>query len=69
MKGLSVLPVFRCILEEITTKINTPFLHYVNGLSLLSDASGLSADLVHPSPEGANTIAKNLINILKNHIR
>ena len=51
--------------QNAVAEINLPNLHYINGLSLLSDARGLSGDLVHPSPDGANEIAKNLINCIE----
>ena len=67
--GKSNLSDFRKVVEEEVKLINTPNLHYISGLSLLGGPGGLSCDLVHPSPDGANTIAKNLIDILKSHIR
>ena len=68
MIGKSNLSDFRQIMEELVWKINSPTVHYINGLSLLSGAGGLSADLVHPSPDGANEIAKNLINQIKPYV-
>ena len=68
MVGKTNLSAFRRIVEEEVAEINLPNLHYINGLSLLPDASGLSADLVHPSPDGANEIARNLINQIKPYV-
>ena len=65
MIGKDNLNRFRKIVENAVAEINLPNLHYINGLSLLSDARGLSGDLVHPSPDGANEIARNLIKYIK----
>jgi lysophospholipase L1-like esterase len=36
-----------------------------NGRALLSSPTGLSADLVHPSSDGMNQIASNLVREIK----
>lgn len=68
MVGKTNLSSFRTVIEDEVRRIDSKNLHYVNGLSLLSDAGGLSADLVHPSPDGAEKIARNLIAEMKPYL-
>jgi hypothetical protein len=68
MIGKTNLSTFRTVIEEEVARLHSANLHYINGLSLLSGPGGLSADLVHPSPDGANQIALNLINVMKPYI-
>lgn len=68
MIGMTNLSTFRTVIEEEVARLHSANLHYINGLSLLSGPGGLSADLVHPSPDGANQIALNLINGMKPYI-
>ena len=68
MVGDSQISDFRRIIEEETIKLSLPKLHYVNGLALLGSPRGLSADLVHPSQDGADEIASNLIKVMKKYV-
>ncbi|MFI3212818.1 MAG: SGNH/GDSL hydrolase family protein [Eubacteriales bacterium] len=51
---------YRSILEKIVEELNTPYLHYINGKTLLTDLSGVSYDFIHPSDLGMIEISKNL---------
>lgn len=51
---------WRRIIERQVKEYHSPFVHYIDGLSLLDGAWGLSADRVHPSPLGVRAIAQNL---------
>lgn len=66
--GKNNLSEFRSVIEKEVRRINSENLHYINGLSLLSSPRGLSGDLVHPSPDGANEIARNLIKKMKPYL-
>lgn len=57
---------FRKIVREEVQKSRYANAHYVNGLSVLDSAFGLSGDLVHPSPEGVSVMAENLTKIIQN---
>lgn len=52
---------WREIVGEEAMRISSPFAHYINGLELLGDPSGLSCDYVHPSPLGIDQITTRLI--------
>lgn len=60
INGENKLNVWREAIDRLVAAHHSPFVHYVNGLSLLDSARGLSADRVHPSPRGARQIAANL---------
>ena len=66
--GEGKLSEFRSIVEEEAALIASPYLHYVNGLSLLGGARWLSGDFVHPTQAGADEIAKNLIREMEKYI-
>ena len=51
---------FRRIVKETVKKLNMPKLIHIDGREILKNSSGLMSDLVHPSPEGMEEIAKNL---------
>ncbi len=52
---------FRKIVKETVEKLNMPKLIHLDGREILKNVSGLMAeDLVHPSPEGMEEMAKNL---------
>ena len=61
MKGEKTAARFREIVGEEAMRVVTPYVHYINGLELLSDPSGLSGDYVHPSPIGIERITNLLI--------
>ena len=52
---------WREVVGEETMRITSPFVHYINGLELLGDPSGLSGDYVHPSPMGIDQITSKLV--------
>ena len=60
---------WREVIGEETLRITSPFVHYINGLELLGDASGLSCDYVHPSPIGIDRITKALIEKISKFIK
>ena len=68
MKGESTAARFREIVGEEAMRVKTPYVHYINGLELLSDPSGLSGDYVHPSPIGIDRITKALTEKLSSFI-
>ena len=51
---------WRTIIERQVKEYASPFVHYVDGLSLLDGAWGLSGDRVHPAPIGVLAIAQSL---------
>ena len=64
MVGKTNLSTFRTVVSEEVERVGCENLHYINGLLLLGGPEGLSGDLVHPSPDGAEIIANNLIKLL-----
>ena len=60
--------VWRRALKEISDELNLANLVYINGLDLLGDAEGLSADEVHPNIYGVYGIAEKLTEIMKRHL-
>ena len=69
MLGKSNLDRFREVVAEEVARIGTENLHYVSGLELLGGAHGLSGDFVHPTPNGADEIAKNLIQAISKYVK
>jgi hypothetical protein len=59
---------WRRIIRELVEKRNSPYVHYVDGLSLMNGAWGLSGDFVHPAPVGVRAISKNLISEIEKYI-
>jgi hypothetical protein len=51
---------FRAIVRNIVRQLGRPNLIHLDGRELLEDLSGLSCDLVHPSPAGMEEIAHSL---------
>ena len=56
---------WRSIIARQVKEYGSPFVHYVDGLSLLDGAWGLSGDRVHPAPIGVLAIAKSLVEQMK----
>lgn len=56
---------FDRILRQLHQERNDPNLHLLEGLDLLKDFSGLSADLLHPSDYGHQQMGENLANALR----
>lgn len=49
-----------CLKSIVTRELDHKNLYYINGLSMLSDVSGLSSDGLHPANSGHRQIAENL---------
>ncbi|MBA7552000.1 hypothetical protein ES705_44551 [subsurface metagenome] len=57
---------FRKIVKETVEKLKMPKVVYLDGREILKNVSGLmGGDLVHPSPEGMEEMAKNLAKCIK----
>lgn len=56
-------------LKSIIDREQYPNVTYINGLDLLGDVSGLSADEVHPNIYGVEQIASRLTEIIKQKIK
>ena len=52
---------WREVVGEEVLRHTSEYVHYINGLELLGDPSGLSCDYVHPSPLGIDQITSSLI--------
>jgi len=63
LRGLPVTPdrlteingAFREVLRRVHTSSRDPNLHLIEGDKILTSFTGLSADLIHPSPDGQST--------------
>ncbi len=62
--GTAKIAAFRQIVRQQVAKLALPGLVYVCGEALLTSASGLTADLVHPSPAGMAEIAHRLTRVM-----
>ncbi len=60
---------FRQIVENTVKNLNMPKLIYTNGRGILRRVTGLTSDLVHPSPEGMEEIALNLSKYMSKHMK
>ncbi len=58
------ITAFRRIVAEQVAELGLPKLVHLSGADLLTSLSGLTADLVHPSPSGMEEIAQNLAAII-----
>lgn len=56
---------FNSILEKIVKEMNKNNLYFIDGKDVLTDFSGLSTDLLHPSDHGHIIMGENLSRILK----
>lgn len=56
--------IFRRIVREKVTAVQSKHVLHLDGRELLSGPDGLTADLVHPSPAGMETIASRLAAII-----
>lgn len=59
---------FSSILEELHNEFKALNIHFINGSEVLTDFSGLTADLIHPSDSGFYDMAFNLSRIIKERI-
>jgi lysophospholipase L1-like esterase len=57
--------IFNKIIKRVVEEINCENLHFVDGSEILTDFSGLSTDLLHPSDHGHINMGENLCLKLK----
>lgn len=60
LSGSAKQAEFRTIVREVVAELALPEVRHVDGRSLLTEPTGLGADLLHPAPEGFAEIARNL---------
>lgn len=60
---------WRRIIGRLVKEYNSPFVHHVNGLSMLDGAWGLSGDRVHPAPVGVLAMAQSLAEQMQPFVR
>lgn len=58
-------PAFRRVVREAVARINSPRVVHCDGRKLLSRASGLTLDISHPSSDGFEEIAAELLKIMR----
>jgi lysophospholipase L1-like esterase len=51
---------YRAVVREVVEALDYPKVLHLDGRDLLRDATGLTADVVHPAPQGMEAIAINL---------
>jgi len=56
---------WRRLIPEVLEKLSYPNVHYINGLEILGDISGMSGDLIHPNIYGIQQMADRLTEQLK----
>ena len=59
---------YREVIKEIVSRLNLPRLVYVDGRALLPSLTGLTTDLIHPSPAGMEEMARNLSAVISKTI-
>jgi len=57
--------VFDELLKRIVREMDSKYIYYIDGKDILTDFSGLSSDLLHPSDYGHIIMGENLSRILK----
>ena len=60
---------FREVVRDTVADLDLPKLVYLDGRDILKNVSGLTFDLVHPSPSGMEEIAQNLSRAVKDAIK
>ncbi len=60
---------FRQIVENTVKNLRMSKLVYIDGRDILRNATGLTSDLVHPSPEGMEEIALNLSRYMSKYMK
>jgi hypothetical protein len=55
---------FRTVVKKQVEALNLPKLVHVSGMDMLSTMTGLTADLVHPSPSGMEEMARYLAGVM-----
>lgn len=58
-------PQFRKAIRNHVTQMNNPMIRHLSADSILSDTTGLSVDLLHPSDEGHLSMGENLATVLR----
>ena len=58
-------PIYNQIIRKIVSEINSPFVRIIEGEEVLSDLSGLTTDLVHPSDYGHLLMGENLAKLIR----
>lgn len=56
---------FRRVLREVVLELGRKSLHFVDGQSILSDVSGLTVDMIHPSDLGMIAMGENMARALR----
>lgn len=59
---------FRDIVRAQVDALNMPKLAHVSGKDILTSITGLTVDLVHPSPSGMEEMARNLANAMRERV-
>ena len=59
---------FRNAVKATVKNLNMPKVVHIDGREILRNPAGLMGDLVHPSPEGMDEMARNLSEIIKDKI-
>jgi hypothetical protein len=63
--GVENCETFRSIVAERVLELNRPKLVHIPGDAMLRSNTGLTVDLVHPSPAGFEEMAHNLADIIR----
>ena len=58
----------RVAVEQAVSELGLSNVVYVNGLTLMNSADGLSSDSVHPNQTGIDEVYSNYLPIIKNYI-
>lgn len=56
---------FNRIVQQVVSELGSPNLHFIDGADILTDFSGLTTDLLHPSDDGHIHMGDNLARRLK----
>jgi lysophospholipase L1-like esterase len=59
---------YRKVIQDIVSRLDLPRLIYVDGRALLPSLTGLTSDLLHPSPAGMEEMARNLSAVISKAI-
>jgi len=63
-----LIEAYRQVVRETVAELALPKLVYLNGQSLLTGISGLTADLVHPSSAGMQEISARLVEVIRGRV-
>lgn len=59
---------FRQVVRDKVARINRPNVFHIDGRKVLSNGTGLSSDVIHPSADGMENMGVNLARLLKGHL-